>query len=156
MKFCLSIYPPRRQKPFMITVRQAAIGIVLLTWVASINSSAVDFVFEDMPEILFKRPMSPLFSPWGDMPKGPKPPVRTPPDPNTPVSLTNKLARERNREAADRTPLAWIRASHTMISLGFSIERLGQATLSMDSNLSRLSTLKTQLPGATLAAMLGK
>jgi putative membrane protein len=70
-----------------------------------------------------------------------------------PVSLSNELARERNREAVDRTLLAWIRTSLAMISLGFGIERLGQAALSLDGRMSGYSTLKTQLFGATLIAL---
>ena len=44
-------------------------------------------------------------------------------------SLTDELTRERNREAADCTLLAWVRPSLAMISLGFGIERLGQASM---------------------------
>lgn len=67
-----------------------------------------------------------------------------------PISLTNELARERNREAADRTLLAWIRTSLAMISLGFGIERLGQAALSLDGKSAGFSPLKTQVFGTTL------
>ena len=69
------------------------------------------------------------------------------------TSLTNELARERNREAADRTLLAWIRTSLAMISLGFGIERLGQAALSFDGKLSGFSPLKTQVFGASLIVL---
>jgi putative membrane protein len=68
-------------------------------------------------------------------------------------SLTNELARERNREAADRTLLAWIRTSLAMISLGFGIERLGQAALAFDGRLTGFSPLKTRLFGAALIAL---
>jgi putative membrane protein len=68
-------------------------------------------------------------------------------------SLSNELARERNREAADRTLLAWIRTSLAMISLGFGIERLGQAALSFDGKLSGFSPLKTQVFGASLIVL---
>ena len=68
------------------------------------------------------------------------------------TSLTNELARERNREAADRTLLAWIRTSLAMISLGFGIERLGQAALAFDGRLTGFSPLKTRLFGASLIA----
>jgi len=68
-------------------------------------------------------------------------------------SLANELARERNREAADRTLLAWIRTSLAMISLGFGIERLGQAALSLDGRLSGFSPLKTQIFGASLIVL---
>ena len=69
------------------------------------------------------------------------------------TSLSNELARERNREAADRTLLAWIRTSLAMISLGFGIERLGQAALSFDGKLSGFSPLKTQVFGASLIVL---
>ena len=68
-------------------------------------------------------------------------------------SLTNELARERNREAADRTLLAWIRTSLAMISLGFGIERLGQAALSLDGRMAAFSTVKTQVFGAALIVL---
>ena len=69
------------------------------------------------------------------------------------TSLVNELARERNREAADRTLLAWIRTSLAMISLGFGIERLGQAAVSLDGRLTAFSPLKTRFFGATLMAL---
>jgi putative membrane protein len=65
-------------------------------------------------------------------------------------SLNDELARERNREAADRTLLAWIRTSLAMISLGFGIERLGQAAVGLDGQLTGFSPLKTRLFGAAL------
>ncbi len=36
-------------------------------------------------------------------------------------SLTNELAKERNREAADRTLMAWIRTAISLIGFGFAI-----------------------------------
>ena len=65
------------------------------------------------------------------------------------TSLSNELARERNREAADRTLLAWIRTSLAMISMGFGIERLGQAALGLDG-ATGFSPLKTRVFGAAL------
>ena len=73
--------------------------------------------------------------------------------PNTATSLVNELARERNREAADRTLLAWIRTSLAMISLGFAIERLGQAALAFDGRMAGYSPLKTRLFGVALIAL---
>jgi putative membrane protein len=70
-----------------------------------------------------------------------------------PFSLTNELARERNREAADRTLLAWIRTSLAMISLGFGIERLGQAAVGLDGDLVGFSLLKTRIAGGLLIAL---
>ena len=39
-------------------------------------------------------------------------------------SLTNELARERNREAAERTLMAWIRTALSLIGFGFGIGKL--------------------------------
>jgi putative membrane protein len=72
---------------------------------------------------------------------------------DSPTSLTNELARERNREAADRTLLAWVRTSLAMISLGFGIERLGQAALALDGRMTAFSPVKTRLFGAALIAL---
>jgi len=72
---------------------------------------------------------------------------------DSPPLLTNELARERNREAADRTLLAWIRTSLAMISLGFGIERLGQAAVALDGRMTAFSPLKTRVAGAALIAL---
>jgi putative membrane protein len=69
------------------------------------------------------------------------------------AGLSNELARERNREAADRTLLAWIRTSLAMISLGFGIERLGQAALSLNGRLAELSSMKTRAFGVALIVL---
>ena len=73
--------------------------------------------------------------------------------PNNAASLVNELARERNREAADRTLLAWIRTSLAMISLGFAIERLGQAALAFDGRMAGYSPEKTRFLGAALIVL---
>ncbi|NCX98722.1 MAG: DUF202 domain-containing protein [Planctomycetia bacterium] len=73
--------------------------------------------------------------------------------PNNQTSVINELARERNREAADRTLLAWIRTSLAMISLGFAIERLGQAALAMDGRLAGVSPLKSRVFGSALIVL---
>ena len=73
--------------------------------------------------------------------------------PDHPTSLPNELARERNREAADRTLLAWIRTSLAMISFGFGIERIGQAALDLDGRLAGFSPLKTRIGGSLLVAL---
>jgi putative membrane protein len=73
--------------------------------------------------------------------------------PDSPTSLVNELARERNREAADRTLLAWIRTSLAMISLGFGIERLGQAAAAFDGKELGISGAKTRIFGAALIAL---
>ncbi len=40
------------------------------------------------------------------------------------VSIANELARERNREAAERTLMAWIRTALSLIGFGFGIGKL--------------------------------
>jgi putative membrane protein len=40
------------------------------------------------------------------------------------TSTTNELARERNRAAADRTLMAWIRTALSLIAFGFSIGKI--------------------------------
>jgi putative membrane protein len=73
--------------------------------------------------------------------------------PDNPTSLANELARERNREAADRTLLAWIRTSLALISFGFGIERLGQAAIELDGKLAGFSAIRTRVGGAVLVAL---
>jgi putative membrane protein len=73
--------------------------------------------------------------------------------PDNPISLANELARERNREAADRTLLAWIRTSLALISFGFGIERLGQAAIELDGKLAGFSAIRTRIGGAVLVAL---
>jgi putative membrane protein len=72
---------------------------------------------------------------------------------DTDHSLTNELARERNREAADRTLLAWIRTSLAMISLGFGIERFGQAAHALDAHANQFSPLKTRVFGIAMIVL---
>jgi len=40
------------------------------------------------------------------------------------TNTTNELARERNRAAADRTLMAWIRTTLAMISFGFGVGKV--------------------------------
>jgi putative membrane protein len=42
-------------------------------------------------------------------------------------NMTNELAKERNRAAAERTLMAWIRTSLSLISFGFGIDRIVSA-----------------------------
>jgi len=81
----------------------------------------------------------------------PQPPQHWPHRDENSAAVSAELARERNREAADRTLLAWIRTSLAMVSLGFGIERFGQAAMSLDGG--GFSPLKTRFYGATLMAL---
>jgi putative membrane protein len=40
------------------------------------------------------------------------------------VNVTNELAKERNRAAAERTLMAWIRTSLSLISFGFGLDKV--------------------------------
>jgi putative membrane protein len=40
------------------------------------------------------------------------------------VTLTNELARRRNRDAAERTLMAWIRTCLSLISFGFGLDKI--------------------------------
>ncbi|QKD83686.1 DUF202 domain-containing protein [Thermoleptolyngbya sichuanensis A183] len=44
--------------------------------------------------------------------------------PDAPRNLNNELAKERNRAAAERTLLAWIRTSLSLIGFGFGIDQI--------------------------------
>ena len=40
------------------------------------------------------------------------------------MGITDELARERNRVAAERTLMAWIRTSLSLISFGFGLDKI--------------------------------
>jgi len=40
------------------------------------------------------------------------------------MSLSNELAKQRNRGAADRTLMAWIRTCLSLISFGFGLDEI--------------------------------
>ena len=46
------------------------------------------------------------------------------PEPPTTPNLTNELAKERNRAAAERTLMAWIRTALSLISFGFGVDKI--------------------------------
>ena len=55
--------------------------------------------------------------------------MNAPPEPGG-YSETNELAKARNRAAADRTLMAWVRTSLALIAFGFGIERVVEAMTS--------------------------
>ena len=68
------------------------------------------------------------------------------PDPNlSPPNMQADLARERNRAAAERTLMAWIRTSLSLIGFGFGIDRIVSAIHSLapaaDINSVRFSRI---------------
>ena len=69
------------------------------------------------------------------------------------TSITNELARERNRAAADRTLMAWIRTALAMIGFGFGVGKLYDA-LEM-ANPERISDPlhSAQIVGEALIAL---
>ena len=79
------------------------------------------------------------------------------------IDERNELAKERNREAADRTLMAWIRGSLSFIGFGFSIDvitrGLERTALGNVSNLAAsapilgLSFILVALVGVIVAAV---
>jgi putative membrane protein len=64
--------------------------------------------------------------------------------PEQPYSMTNELAKERNRAAAERTLMAWIRTSLSLISFGFGIDRIVSAIhKSFDQKIDPLRLSRT-------------
>jgi putative membrane protein len=65
-------------------------------------------------------------------------------DPPAPTNTANELARERNRAAADRTLMAWIRTALSLIGFGFGIGKL-HAYLEASGVGTRLDPVHTTL-----------
>ena len=58
------------------------------------------------------------------------------------TSTGNELARERNRAAADRTLMAWIRTSLSLIGFGFGIGKIAE-TLEKTSGIAGVDSYHT-------------
>jgi putative membrane protein len=73
--------------------------------------------------------------------------MQTPPNlpPDQPYNLNNELAKERTRAAADRTLMAWMRTSLSLISFGFGIptivKAIEQTRLKSDINPEHFSAV---------------
>lgn len=63
-----------------------------------------------------------------------------------PLNLTNELARQRNRDAAERTLMAWIRTCLSLISFGFGLDKIVAA-------IDRASGDSGPRPGVLAVAM---
>lgn len=57
------------------------------------------------------------------------------------MNLTNELAQERSRAAAERTLMAWIRTSLSLISFGFGIDRIVSALYAVSGDRSNAVSL---------------
>jgi len=69
------------------------------------------------------------------------------------TSITNELARERNRAAADRTLMAWIRTALSMIGFGFGVGKLYEALQKANSDRVTDTLNSAYIVGEALIAL---
>jgi len=79
------------------------------------------------------------------------------------INLTNELAKERNRAAAERTLMAWIRTSLSLITFGFGIDKIlsalqrtrleGSPNLSITTRLVGISFILLGIGALTAASI---
>jgi len=69
------------------------------------------------------------------------------------TSITNELARERNRAAADRTLMAWIRTALAMIGFGFGVGKFYQALENADPEAYSDPLHSAEIVGESLIAL---
>ena len=64
------------------------------------------------------------------------------------MNLTNELAKQRNRDAAERTLMAWIRTCLSLISFGFGLDKIiaaiDRAATSGDVQAQQASVLEAR------------
>ena len=68
-------------------------------------------------------------------------------------NLANELARERNREAAERTLMAWIRTALSLIGFGFGIGKVYECLRSVGTHASVDPICSALIFGSSLIAL---
>src|SRR5579863_1740796 len=92
--------------------RRRLISIPARCW--RLRSRLAPTAFDDIPPASLKA-VGAVGGPRGTSPMTDRPPA---------TNVANELARERNREASERTLMAWIRTALSLIGFGFGIGKL--------------------------------